>query len=96
MHSGGKQIVLINEYDGPNKFYRNWGVEADIRDIAARYPNSYSMAFFACCRELYAPETIHKDGIKAPEKPKQILEPEPTAEEIKAEESEERKKKERA
>ena len=52
MHDNGKQIVLLNEIKTVEEFYKFWGVEADIRDIAGLYPNSYSMAFFACCREL--------------------------------------------
>ena len=29
-----------------------WGIESEIRSIARKYPNSYQIAFFACCREV--------------------------------------------
>ena len=51
---------MLNEFkDG---FYKFWGVEADIRTIAETFPNSYMMAFFACCRELKQPSK-HTEGI---------------------------------
>jgi hypothetical protein len=37
MHDNGKQIVLLNEWDGPNSFYKVWNVEEDIEKIAETY-----------------------------------------------------------
>jgi len=56
IQSSGKQVVLLNEFHAGTGFYRAWGVENDIRDIAETFPNSYQIAFFACCRELWNSE----------------------------------------
>ena len=48
----GSQAVLLNEFNKSTTFYKFWGVESDIRYIAENYSNSYSIAVFACCREI--------------------------------------------
>ena len=60
MHSGGSQVAVLNEFDKQTGFYKLWGVEADIRGIADTYRNSYSVAFFSCCREVMTSE--HRGG----------------------------------
>ena len=50
----GSQIVLINEYDPTIGFYKRWGVENDIRSSAQKNPNTYQLAIFACCREIFS------------------------------------------
>ena len=46
---------MVNEFDDKTEFYKIWKVEALIRVLAKLYPNSYHLAFFACCREVYDP-----------------------------------------
>ena len=41
MDAFGKQVMLLNEYNKKTGFYRMFGAEAEIRDIASKYPNSY-------------------------------------------------------
>ena len=53
----GEQILLVNEFSNNTKFYKVWPAEADIRKLASTYSNSYCIAFFACCREVYNAES---------------------------------------
>ena len=46
------QCVLVNEYDKRKNFYKIWKVESVIRGIAKKFPNSWSLTIFACCREV--------------------------------------------
>ena len=62
MNASGQQVLLINEFKAYNSFYKWIGIEGDIRQIAKDYPNSYTLAFFACCREIYS--TIKHRGWK--------------------------------
>ena len=55
MLAGGRQKMVINEFDRRSCFYKLWPIEAEIRTIAEYYPNSYQIAMFACCRELLSP-----------------------------------------
>ena len=48
----GEQLLVINEFF--NGFYRFWNTENDIRVMAKKYPNTYSLAIYACCREIYS------------------------------------------
>ena len=41
MSANGKQVVLLNEYNEASGFYKIWGVEAEIRELAKTYSNSY-------------------------------------------------------
>ena len=52
---GGVQGVIINEYKKSSGYYDIWKVENYIRGKARDYPNSYHIAFFACCRETFDP-----------------------------------------
>ena len=31
-----------------------WNTEYDIRNMAQKYPNTYSLAVYACCREIHS------------------------------------------
>ena len=53
MNVKGQQVVLLNEFDKQSNWYKMLNVEAKIRVIAQMNPNSYQLAFFACCREIY-------------------------------------------
>jgi hypothetical protein len=54
MNSEGQQVLLVNEYKPANKFYKWLAIEEYIRAFAKIFPNSYTLAFFACCREIYS------------------------------------------
>ena len=53
MNVKGQQVLLLNEFDKQSNWYKMLNVEAKIRVIAQMCPNSYQLAFFACCREIY-------------------------------------------
>ena len=53
MIASGKQVVLMNQFNRPSRFYKWIGVEQNVRDMAKKYPNSFHLVFFACCREIY-------------------------------------------
>ena len=53
MNVKGQQVLLLNEFDKASNWYKMLNVEAKIRVIAQMNPNSYQLAFFACCREIY-------------------------------------------
>ena len=55
MITAGKQVMLMNEYNDKTGFYKFYGVEAMVRTNSQRFPNSYSICLFACCRELMNP-----------------------------------------
>lgn len=57
MQEGGKQNMVLNEYDETTGFYKFWAVEAIIRTFAALYSNTYQVGYFACCREIFKPTT---------------------------------------
>ena len=61
MQENGTQVVVINEYDKETRFYRLWKIENMIRTFARMFPNSFHLAFFACCREIFNPE-YHRGG----------------------------------
>ena len=41
MNACGKQVLLLNEYNKKSGFYKMFGAEAEIRDIAEKHSNSY-------------------------------------------------------
>ena len=47
--------MLFNEFDESEKFYKRLKAECSLRSIAETYANSYIIAVFACCRQLYDP-----------------------------------------
>ena len=48
---GPNQTLLINRFDQRNRFYKRFFAEAGVRALAARNPNSYNVALFACNKE---------------------------------------------
>ena len=58
MQLDGEQVLVINQCNDRIGYYDWWNVESDIRRMAGKYPNTYSVAIFACCREIYRP-TYH-------------------------------------
>ena len=46
-------MLIVNDYDKKTAFYKMWGIENDIRTLAKNNRNSYSVALFACCREIH-------------------------------------------
>ena len=57
--------MIVNEYDSAKKFYKMSKAEYKVKYQARIHPNSWHLAFFACCRELYNPEK-HSDGLPGP------------------------------
>ena len=55
MQVDGEQVLIVNQFNNKNGYYEWWNVEADIRRMAKNFPNTYSVAIFACCREIYRP-----------------------------------------
>ena len=51
----GQQVLLYNEFDARDKFYRLLRAEAKLRTFAEIYPNSYIISIFACCRQMHDP-----------------------------------------
>lgn len=56
MNDSGHQVLLINEFDDNTKFYKKFQLEKKLRTFAKMYPNTYNMAFCACCREIFNEE----------------------------------------
>ena len=47
--------MLYNEFDKTEKFYKRLKAECQLRIMAETFTNSYVIAIFACCRQLYDP-----------------------------------------
>ena len=54
IQSDGQQYLIVNEFVKRNGFYRMWNTEYDIRVMAKKFPNTYHVAAYACCREIYS------------------------------------------
>ena len=62
----GMQTLVLNEFDRKTQFYQLFKAEDLIRQVASVYSkNSYFIAIFACCRELYKAE-IHSGCVLDP------------------------------
>ena len=57
MQVDGEQVLLINQLNTKKGFYEWWAAEYDIRRLAKKFPNTYLVAIFACCREIFRPAT---------------------------------------
>ena len=44
---------MINQLNKRTHFYEWWAAEADIRLIAKKFSNTFSVGIFACCREIF-------------------------------------------
>ena len=53
----GQQVVLINTFNKKTGFYHVWQVEAEVRTLARDFSNTYQTVLFACCREIFDPDT---------------------------------------
>ena len=60
--------MIVNEYDdrADKQFYKMSKAEYKVKYQARLHPNSFHLAFFACCRELYNPQRKHKDCLPGP------------------------------
>ena len=47
MNKDGNQVLLVNELNQHRTFYKMWAVEADVRDLAKKFKNSYFVTVFA-------------------------------------------------
>ena len=54
----GTQHILINEYDHSAQYYKMIPAEAKLRNWAETFPNSYIVGIFACCRQLWKPNSL--------------------------------------
>jgi hypothetical protein len=43
--------MVLNEFDPRRRWYKLFIAEAFIRRIAAKFPNSWQLCLFCCCRE---------------------------------------------
>lgn len=57
IQQSGKQFIVVNEFKADTGFYILWGAEGKIRVLAKMYSNTYHIAVFACCREIYDPSS---------------------------------------
>ena len=49
----GGQIILLNEFDRLNGYYKTYKIEVQLRWLAKNFPNSYIVGIFACCRQVF-------------------------------------------
>ena len=56
--------MVLNEFHARTGFYKMFQAEGEIRSIARKYPNSYQIALFACCREVMTSK--HGGGHRTP------------------------------
>ena len=55
----GQQTLVLNEFDSGSGFYKLFKAEDTIRKLSyATSLNSYFICIFACCRELFNPNTM--------------------------------------
>ena len=54
----GTQTLVLNEYDQESEFYKLLEAEHKMRLLSDMYSNSYIIAIFACCREIFDFETM--------------------------------------
>ena len=62
MCKDGRQVLLINQFDKNNKFYKMTPAEIEIRNFARLYRQTYHFCIFACCREIFMKER-HTNGM---------------------------------
>ena len=58
--------MVVNGMDNRKNWFKMFAAESFVKRKAKEHPNSFHLAFFACCRELYDPNTKHKDGLPGP------------------------------
>ena len=58
----GMQHLVLNEFDEQTGFYKLFNAEDYVRRLSTAFClNSYFICLFACCRELYDPDTMTKN-----------------------------------
>ena len=62
MCKDGRQVILINEFDSQNKFYKVAPAEIEIRNMAKLFRQTYHFCIFACCREIFIKDR-HTNGM---------------------------------
>ena len=58
MQDGGRQVVVLNDFNKKKGFFNTWQVEYNIRERAKKFNNLFQIAIFACCREHFR-ESYH-------------------------------------
>ena len=58
----GLQTVIVNQYCRKTRYYKLWHVENHIRQLARKYPSSFHVGIFACCREVLENKTDCYEG----------------------------------
>ena len=58
----GLQTVIVNQYCRKTRYYKLWHVENLIRQLARKYPSSFHVGIFACCREVLENKTDCYEG----------------------------------
>ena len=53
MIQDGRQVILVNEFNQTKGFYKLFGAEENMRNLARTYSNAYIVGIFACCREIF-------------------------------------------
>lgn len=48
----GLQVMICNEFNQKERFYKVFKAESLLRCYAEIYPNSYMIGIFACCRQI--------------------------------------------
>ena len=65
----GNQVLVLNEWDKGQGFYRLFQAEKRLRMLADSYENCYVIGIFACCRQIYTQSAfenigLHRDEVK--------------------------------
>ena len=63
----GVQCFVLNQLNKSQGYYYLQAVETDIRNISMHCKNSYILATFACCREIFV-KTMHCNCVWAKDK----------------------------
>ena len=70
----GQQVLLYNEFDPKEKFYKIMRAEQKLRAYAETYQNSYIVSIFACCRQNYDPSWMRGQCLSKKEYEEMIAE----------------------
>ena len=49
----GGQLILLNEFNKLAGYYKTYKIEDELRWMSKKFPNSYIVGIFACCRQVY-------------------------------------------
>ena len=59
-----QQHIVLNQFNKSDEFYKLVNIEDKIRILSKSFTQSYNIAVFACCRELFKPN-IHTACVEA-------------------------------